>query len=126
IDRGVLEAAGQARAAPLAKHHQLAGAGADGVHRHDGVGPGPETTGVLLVDQLRAQQQQLAPIHAGFLLGRYDRAFHAREKHVGGSWVFRPGAVYSYFFLGRTNSTSLCGRAMTCTLTKSPLMALTA
>src|ERR1035437_2627015 len=37
--------------------------------------------------------------------------------HVGG---------YFYFFFGNTTSTSACGRAMTCTLTSSPLMALMA
>src|SRR6266516_4724625 len=81
IDGNVLESGGEAGAAALAKHHHLAKAGADAVHRHDGVQSRAELCGILRVHQLRAQHEQLATVHPGLFLGRDHRTFDSGEEH---------------------------------------------
>jgi long-chain acyl-CoA synthetase len=61
--------------------HQFADAGADAVDRHEGVGAGPKAGGILFIDQLRPQQQQLATVHRRIFLRRDYRTFDSSQEH---------------------------------------------
>jgi hypothetical protein len=81
IDRDLLEALCGTRRAALAEHDEFAITGADRIDGDDGVLPVLEFRGVFLVDEFRAQQEELPADQLLVFFGRDDLSNDFSEEH---------------------------------------------